>query len=280
MKTFELLDRYELLYPTNTKISDLRRSYIDKDLSSIFRFINNANKEDFRKLIMEDNTWKLWPLLETLIDTQFNSAFKNFYVNKTNFDVDCFSRGQLQSKLWLVKELSKVCTDLGTVFLCAGWYATLATMLFESNLKVSKIRSFDIDETTVDIAEVFNKPWFVDQWRFKALTQDIMDIDYHKHTWQYWSNKNNRMSYPITDIPDTIINTSCEHIENFEEWYSKIPKGKLICLQSNDYVAIEEHVNCVKDSLHFAEMAPLSKVLFTGELPLEKYTRYMRIGYV
>jgi hypothetical protein len=25
-------------------------------------------------------------------------------------------------------------------------------------------------------------------------------------------------------------------------------------------------------------MAPLSKVYFAGELPLEKYTRYMRIG--
>ena len=68
--------------------------------------------------------------------------------------------------------------------------------------------------------------------------------------------------------------------EDFEHWFAKIPKGKLVCLQSNDYVAIDEHVNCVKDSLHFAEMAPLSKVLFTGELPLEKYTRFMRIGYV
>ena len=96
----------------------------------------------------------------------------------------------------------------------------------------------------------------------------------------YDVNKSDGTTETLWTIPDTIINTSCEHIENFEEWYSKIPAGKLICLQSNDYVAIEEHVNCVKDSLHFAEMAPLSKVLFTGELPLEKYTRYMRIGYV
>jgi hypothetical protein len=275
MKTQELLDRYEILYP---EFADLRRAYTDKDLSSIFRVITDDNKEDLRKLIMEDNTWKLWPLLDSIVETQFTKAFKNFFVNETKIWDDCFSRGQLQSKLWLVNELKQIQNDLGTVFLCAGWYATLSTMLFEKGFKINKMRSFDIDPSCVDIAEIFNAPWFQNEWQFKALTADIHDIDYEEHVWTFWSNKNNRQSYPITDKPDTIINTSCEHIVDFDGWYAKIPTGKLICLQSNDYVAIDEHVNCVKDSLHFAEMAPLSKVLFTGELPLEKYTRYMRIG--
>ena len=302
MQTFELLDRFELLYPTNTNLADLRRTYIDKDLSSIFRLLPNdvsgdieelrkavleenlhsifrlVDDEDLRKLVLEDNTWKLWPVLDRYVDTQFTAAFKSFFVNDTEIWDDCFSRGQLESKLWLVNELKKLDVDLGTVFLCAGWYATLATMLFESNLKVDKIRSFDIDDTCVDIAETFNKPWFVDQWRFKSITQDIMNIDYNEHTWQYWSNANNRMSYPIADTPNTIINTSCEHIENFAEWYAKIPDDKLVVLQSNNYYSIEEHVNCVKDSLHFEQMVPLSQVYFAGELPLEKYTRFMRIG--
>lgn len=280
MQTHELLDRFELLYPTKSLLADLRRAYIDKDLSSLFRIISDDNKEELRKLIMEDNTWKLWPLLDKFVETQFTKAFKNFYINETVIDTDCFARGQIQSKVWLINELKKVTPDIGTVFLCAGWYGTLATMLFESSLRVNKIRSFDIDESTVDIAEIFNKPWFVDQWRFKALLEDIHNIDYDTYTWQYWSNKNNRMSYPITDTPDTIINTSCEHIIDFNSWYKKIPQGKLVVLQSNDFIDVDEHVNCVKDSLHFEQMAPLSKVLFAGELPLEKYTRYMRIGYV
>ena len=45
---------------------------------------------------------------------------------------DCFSQGQVQSKSWLVKELSKLDLNLGTVFLCAGWYGTLATLIFEA----------------------------------------------------------------------------------------------------------------------------------------------------
>jgi UDP-N-acetylmuramyl tripeptide synthase len=131
----------------------------------------------------------------------------------------------------------------------------------------------------VDVAEVFNKPWFVDQWRFKSITQDIMDVDYDKHTWQYWSNANNRMSKPITDSPDTIINTSCEHISDFAEWYNKIPNGKLVVLQSNNYYEVEEHVNCVSDIYEFKDMAPMSTLLYMGMRELPKYTRFMLIGY-
>ena len=71
--------------------------------------------------------------------------------------------------------------------------------------------------------------------QIKALEKDIMDIDYNSLDWNFWSTKNNRMSYTITDVPDTIINTSCEHIKDFDKWYAMIPKGKLVILQSNDY---------------------------------------------
>jgi hypothetical protein len=279
MEIYKILDRFELLYPTNSNLADLRRAYIDKDLSSIFRILTDENKDDLRKLIMEDNTWKLWPVLDSYVDTQFVAAFKNFFVNETDIDKDCFSRGQLQSKLWLVEKLKECNVDLGTVFLCAGWYATLATMLFESNIKVDKIRSFDIDPNCAKIAEVFNAPWFKNEWQFKSITQDIMDINYEEHTWQHWSNANNRMSYPITDVPDTIINTSCEHISNFTEWYNKIPNGKLVVLQSNNYFEVDEHVNCSVDLDDFSRQTLMSSTLYEGELQLEKYTRFMKIGF-
>jgi len=255
MEIHELLDRLEILYPTNSFYTDLR------------------------KLVLNDDKYALFRLVQKFTDSQLVEGLRK-YKDDESFNKDCFSRGQLESKLWAVRELEKVANDLGTVFLCAGWYGTLATLLFESDLNVDKIRSFDIDESVVKVAETFNFPWYQQEWKFKALTQDIMDIDYNEHKWTYWSNKNNRMSYPITDVPDTIINTSCEHIKDFNEWFAKIPKGKLVLLQSNNYFEVEDHVNCAKDTLHFEQMTPLSKVLFTGELPLEKYTRFMRIGYV
>ena len=387
MQTFELLDRFELLYPTNSKLADLRRAYIDKDLSSIFRLVDAdeelrksiidknlhsifrildneelrkavieknlhsifrllPNKvsgeiedlrkaiieenlhalfrlvdaeelrkavveenlhsifrmsdstedfqsavteenlhsifrliedEDLRKLLLEDNTWKLWPILHRYTNTQFVEGFKNFFVNETEIWDDCFSRGQLKSKLWLIDTLKACNVELGTVFLCAGWYATLATMLFESNIKVDKVRSFDIDPSCRSIAETFNKPWVKDEWLFKACTKDIMDIDYNYESYEV--QRADGTLCPLDDTPDTIINTSCEHIPNSKEWYNKIPTGKLVILQSNNFFEVEEHVNCVGSIEEFAVKAPMQNILYSGELELPKYTRYMLIGY-
>jgi hypothetical protein len=150
-------------------------------------------------------------------------------------------------------------------------------MLFESNIKVNKVRSFDIDPSCRSIAETFNNPWVKDNWQFKSSTKDIMDINYEFENYEVI--RADGTTCPLADTPDTIINTSCEHIENFEEWYSKIPDGKLVVLQSNNYFEIEEHVNCVVDLDDFDRMAPLTSILYTGELELPKYTRFMRIGY-
>ena len=47
----------------------------------------------------------------------------------------------------------------------------------------------------------------------------------------------------------------------------------------NDYFDIEEDVNCATDLDNFSKMAPMEHVYFEGDLELEKYTRYMKIGY-
>jgi hypothetical protein len=206
------------------------------------------------------------------------SQLRNAVDNKQANLNDAFSWGQLKSKRWLISELEKINLDFGTVFLCAGWYATLAAMLFRSSCKIEKIRSFDIDETCLPIADAINLSETKNNWKFKAITQDIFDIDYSKHSWQTWSNANNRMSYPIEDIPTTIINTSCEHIENFNIWYDKIPAGKILVLQNNNFIEAEGHVNCVSSVEEFSEKTPMSNVLFEGTLELPKYNRYMRIG--
>ena len=251
MQTHELLDRLELLFPDRTVFTDLRRCFIDDDRNSLYR------------------------LLDELSSSNIITALKRLEDN-TDFNRDCLSRGQIASKNWLIKELKALDLDLGTVFLCAGWYAILATLIFENNIKVNKIVNFDIDESCHCIAETFNKPWVLDNWRFKSSTQNINDIDFSGHT--YTVHRSDGTEVKLWDIPDTVINTSCEHIENFKDWYAGIPLGKLVILQSNNYFDLPEHVNCVKDSLHFAEMAPLSREYFTGGLELEKYTRYMRIG--
>jgi len=198
---------------------------------------------------------------------------------KHNVDLtDVLSWGQLRSKRWLIDELESHDLDLGVVFLCAGWYGTLAHMLFDSKCIVNKIRSFDIDPSCANIADTVNMQ-YIDGWKFKAITQDILDINYHSHTWRGWSNLKQSYSNPITDTPNTIINTSCEHISNFDKWYDSIPNGKLVILQTNNYFNLPEHVNCVEDQEEFDLLTPMEDTLYLGTLALEKYNRFMKIGY-
>lgn len=188
--------------------------------------------------------------------------------------VDAYSLGQLKSKEWLVENLPD---NLGTVFICAGWYGTLASMMFErARDKFDKIRSFDIDKTCAPIADTINKPWVMDNWQFKASTLDILEMEYPT---EYTTYRSDSSSKNLIDMPNTIINTSCEHIKDFDRWYNKIPKGVMVILQSNNYWEIPEHVNCSSDAEKFSKATPMSECFYLGELPLPQYSRFMKIGY-
>jgi hypothetical protein len=311
----QLLDRMEILYPHDTRFADLRRAYIDRDPNSIHRSIINFHGDeidnlrialrddnwhklfhlidgswkpefnprdemgsgDLRKFLLEDNTWSMYRLLLDLQDNQIVRTIKSCHASGTRFDNDSLSQGQLRSKMWLINAIKTLDINLGTVFLCAGWYGILATLMFEHGIALDKVRSFDMDPAVVAVADKFNSPW-QDNWQFKAITDDIHNINFNSHRWTAWSNANGRCSKPITDTPDTIINTSCEHIIDFDKWYDKIPTGKIVILQSNDYADIVEHVNTSHDLDAFRLQTPLAKVLYDGEMKLEKYTRFMRIG--
>jgi hypothetical protein len=254
---------------------DLRKAVIEENMHSIFRLIEN---EDLKKVVLDDNVWSAYRLLQDKTSTNFVDAFKYFETNNIEIDEDCFSRGQLKSKKWLIETVESLNLDLGVVFLCAGWYATLAVMIFESKkITVDKIVSFDIDPSVWKIAEIFNKPWVTDNWKFKASTEDIHEIRFEEHI--YDVNKSDGNKQRLWAVPNTVINTSCEHIEDFTGWYEGIVPGQLVILQGNNYFEIEEHVNCSKDLQEFSNKAPMSNVLYEGELELPEYKRFMKIGY-
>ena len=121
-------------------------------------------------------------------------------------------------------------------------------------------------------------PWVVDNWKFKATTLDINTMQYPT---TYETLTYDKKFVTLTDMPDTIINTSCEHIANFSDWYSNIPKDKLVILQSNNFTKLEEHVNCSKSLKEFSESVHMSETLYEGELDLTDqggYIRFMKIG--
>lgn len=276
MDSVEIVDRLKLLIVDNPNFDDFRRSIDQQDLNSIFRFVNDNNKEDFRKVVVEQNHYSLIRLLKTFTSSRIIEVFDMILKNE-HMDPDCMSRSQIRCKKWLVEEVAKHNIDLGTVFLCAGWYGILAMMIFESNIQLTKIRNFDIDENCKSIAEKINLPWIMDDWKYKHCVQDIHQINYDTHV--YNVIRGDGSVCELTDSPDTIINTSCEHIENFTSWYQSIPNGKFVVLQTNNYTELAEHINCVENVEQFVQQTPMSKRLYQGQLETPKYTRFMTFGY-
>jgi hypothetical protein len=233
----------------------------------------------YRNSSMQPSLIKLFNGLEYLYPEN-NTIGQIKRVLAANTDIllplaDAFSIGQIKSKQWVASEVQRLEIKMGTVFLCAGWYATLAQLLLP-NPTIDKFYSFDIDPSCCSIAEIINKQHLIEHWKFKASTIDIRELGYDN--FQFTTTRSNGTTVVLTATADTIINTSCEHIPYFDQWYSKIPSGKLLIVQSNNYVDVPEHVNCVTSLVEFAQQTPMSMVFYEGILPLDKYDRYMRIG--
>ena len=82
----------------------------------------------------------------------------------------------------------------------------------------------------------------------------------------------------VTSNADIVINTSCEHITQlqYDDWLSNIPESSLVLVQSNNY-EILEHIRIANNLDEFKEQSKLN-ALWSGELELPLYTRYMVIG--
>ena len=121
----------------------------------------------------------------------------------------------------------------------------------------------DIDDSCKPVAETLNRRYVADR-QFLAITANMLEFDFPVE------KKSSRSA--------VIINTSCEHISDFDAWYRRLPGHALITLQSNNYYTCPEHNNCVSDLAVFKQQAPLRECLYEGELALKKYTRFMLIG--
>ena len=173
--------------------------------------------------------------------------------------MDAFWSGQLKSKEWLITNLRKHVTKVVSVDIHGGWVGTLASMLFQSNIVCSHIRSIDIDPSCEPIANMMNKGEEM-VGKFRAVTADMCSI---------------------RSDADVVINTSCEHItqDQYDLWLSGMPHNSLMVLQGNNY-DIPEHIRIAKDLEEFKTQCGLSRVLWAGELELPLYKRFMVIGHV
>lgn len=172
------------------------------------------------------------------------------------------NKNQMASKTWLIDELHRAtgCRHR-TGYVLGGWNGVLGALLLrDPRLNFEKLLSIDIDPDCQAVAETMNAHQ-VKSGRFSAITGDMFDVDYGD------------------DLSgDILFNTSCEHLENLDQWYGSTPQGMVMVLQSNDLFDEEEHVNCVADLDAFKRQVPMAELMYAGELKLKRYTRFMVIG--
>jgi len=170
--------------------------------------------------------------------------------------LESFWKGQLKSKEWLIKNLRKHVHKVVSIDIHGGWNGVLASMLFQSDIVVTRITSLDIDPACESIANTMNK---IEEMtgHFKAVTADMCRTN---------------------STADVIINTSCEHISQaqYDFWLDGMPQDSLIVLQSNNYY-IPEHIRPVDSLEEFVEQSHIN-VIWKGELELPLYKRFMLIG--
>lgn len=172
---------------------------------------------------------------------------------------DALSTGQIGSKLWLASELFRQFPEISqSILVVGGWIGTLSLILFKFKRDLY-ITSLDIDARMQRISATVNRR---NKDRFVGHFGNMLNLV-----------PNDYLEF------DTVINTSCEHIEDVRTWSDNIPCGKIVVAQSNDFFDCPQHVNCVNSVEELKDQLNLTEVLYKGSKVLPgTYTRFMVIG--
>lgn len=238
--------------------------------------ITSRFKNDPDHLSVLHKVWDLVPDKDSFLNAYF-AVCDNPDSASVNI-LDAFSKGQLDSKQWLIDVVSNHRLNLGKIWILCGWIGTLAQLMFVNKGRVSfdLIRSFDVDPRCAFIAETLNRRYVKDGWLFKATTMDVNELAYDDMV--YLTKRYDGTEQAMCESADTVINTSCDHMGRNDNWWASIPAGKLVILQNNDYVSNEQHDGCVLSLREFEERYHMSRFIYTGEIQCQLYRRFMLIG--
>lgn len=170
--------------------------------------------------------------------------------------INSVNKDQIENKKWLIEKLTPYLHlyEKPKILVVAGWYGLLADML--SKQLDDNVYTSDKDSNCAKIGiKMFND-------KVKYITKDIANYKEH-HLQEY----------------DVLICTSCEHIDDLliNSFISKKRKDSLVVLQSNNYIGLNEHINCKKSLQDFKNSINIT-VQYEGTKSFEKYDRYMIIG--
>lgn len=174
--------------------------------------------------------------------------------------LDSLSKTQIDSKTWLVHELKKhMRGNHDACYIIGGWYGFLSHLLTEEGF-TDPIYNYELDNICTTLASKM-----LTHSNIKCITKDGLDL-FTKRDW----NARNKI----------LICTACEHIDADELEFSISAKDRnlLVCLQSNNMLDIDSHINCHSSIDDFVSSLNLNTVYYAGTKTIRQYERYMVIG--
>lgn len=272
-------------------------SISDNPYPTLKKLLNQAHSLDAPSWVFQKSVTFFVNLIERKSNLiEFASVARYYFNNeklfriihsygRNEFDIDILSdslsRGQLKSKIWLVKELISIKKHFNNVLVMAGWLGQFK-MIYANRLTYRKIRIIDLDEISCRISDENVNSNDINDYKVKSVCADINKLNCHKNGYEL-EIKNFKTEQKFTEkfLPDLIVNTSAEHMT--DEWYNQIRfKGlesdPIVAIQSNNMFDIPEHINCVHSIEHMKKKFPMKEILYEGELQLKGYKRVMLIG--
>ena len=224
---------------------------------------------------METINLKNWKEVSKYIDDGFwqptPSYFEHIVQHNSYYPAHAFSKGQLASKSWLLKELNHTYPKIPkpTIAILGSWVGALVEPLHKT-IPIERIYGIDTDAEAIEKSEKLNQSFVQNNWQYKGVVHNVDMLDCDNMQFETGGEL-------INVKPDWIINTSCEHMSTL--WYDSVDNDQLIVMQTNNSEEFEGHINTCEDIEEMQLKYPLSETLFVGELITPAYTRYMQIGY-
>lgn len=210
-------------------------------------------------------------------DDKISDRLKDIIYSYPNIDFSSFlNKENAKVYSWVVQQMQYAFGEkyLGTMYVLGGGMGVLPAMLLDTRLRFENIRSFDINGVCQFLADEMMSKELLADWRFKATTQDLFNIDYAEHTF-ITQLQNGTLSEAYTESPGTVINTNVSYLKNYKDWYQMLPDMRRV-------VVVGETGDVPKpfaSSQNFNKQFPMSFELYTGVISYDNKQYYMKIGY-
>ena len=169
------------------------------------------------------------------------------------------AKNELVSRIKRLQNKGDLFDPIPRISIVGGWYGNiLIPLLDEYKINYEKIDFYEIDEEAIRIAKNY---FLIDIDNINFKLQDATKIEY----------SGNR---------HLIINTSAEHMNPLNV------KSGILAVQSNDYISVEDHTNCVNNIQELIDQYKfkLNKIWYqlTSEYKTQnyKYNRFTVIGRI